>query len=83
MRTCRQVAALISVLALVTIGSASGEMSVHFIDVGHALCDAGMRKYVLPSGAPAPQWPYPEYALDQPIPQDAINSTQTGPGEAP
>jgi NTE family protein len=38
------------------------------INGGYALCDAAMRKYVLPGsvGRPA-QWPYPVYALDKPI----------------
>lgn len=33
------------------------------IESGYAVCDAAMRKYVVPS-APAPKgWPYPKYGL--------------------
>jgi NTE family protein len=38
------------------------------INGGYALCDAAMRKHVLtePSRKP-PKWPYPAFALDEPI----------------
>lgn len=39
---------------------------------GYALCDAAMRRYVIP-GQPVqpPQWPYPAHALNKPIPPPA------------
>jgi NTE family protein len=41
------------------------------INGGYALCDAALRRYVLPGAAlPPPQWPCPLYALDQPIPAE-------------
>ncbi len=36
------------------------------INWGYALCDAAMRKYVISTAVPAPQWPYPAYRLDRP-----------------
>lgn len=35
------------------------------INWGYAVCDAAMRKHVLTGPAPAPNWPYPAYRLDQ------------------
>jgi NTE family protein len=48
----------------------SEDEQCRLINGGYALCDAAMRKYVIP-GQPvtSPHWPYPEYALDKPIPQ--------------
>src|SRR6266481_2963406 len=37
------------------------------INGGYALCDAAMRKYVIPGAGPAPRWPYPQFSLDRPI----------------
>jgi NTE family protein len=37
------------------------------INWGYAVCDAAMRKHVLASAAPQPNWPYPKYSLDRPL----------------
>ncbi len=47
----------------------SDEEQGRLINGGYALCDAALRKYVLTAPAPKPpKWPYPMYALDQPVP---------------
>lgn len=49
------------------------------INGGYALCDAAMRKYVLSTPArKRPQWPYPEYSLDKPIPQAIDPASEPG-----
>jgi NTE family protein len=55
------------------------------INGGYALCDAAMRKYVLAAGTtvPAPQWPYPVFALDQPISAEEVAFSSEGGYEAP
>jgi len=54
------------------------------INGGYALCDAAMRKYVLPAAVVTkPQWPYPDYVLDKPIPEDVIKAADTGDVQAP
>lgn len=53
------------------------------INGGYALCDAAIRKHVLPAGLGRPPWPYPAYALDQAIPQDVIKTADTGDVQAP
>lgn len=53
------------------------------INGGYALCDAAMRKYVLTVSAPAPQWPYPAFGLDQPITEDEVLSSAEGGIQAP
>lgn len=43
-----------------------------FINGGYALCDAALRKYLIPGQAvKPPAWPYPASALNQPIPPPA------------
>jgi NTE family protein len=40
------------------------------INWGYAVCDAAMRRFVVPPGAPPPRWPYPSHALDRPLSPD-------------
>jgi NTE family protein len=35
------------------------------INWGYAVCDAAMRRHVLPDAAPPPAWPFPAFALDR------------------
>lgn len=35
------------------------------INWGYAVCDAAMRRYVIPSSTKKPSWPYPKFALDR------------------
>ena len=37
------------------------------INWGYAVCDAAMRKYVVPGATQPASWPYPDYRLDQPL----------------
>lgn len=46
----------------------SEEEQGRLINGGYALCDAAMRKHVIPGQAvKPPRWPYPAYALNQPM----------------
>ena len=47
------------------------------INWGYAVCDAAMRKWVEPQAAPPPGWPYPAFALDQPLDQAVKVDTST------
>jgi len=55
------------------------------INGGYALCDAAMRKYALTERPPqkAPQWPYPDYSLDRPIPAEQKDTSAAATIEAP
>jgi len=37
------------------------------INWGYAVCDAAMRRFVVPEAPPPTGWPYSEYRLDQPL----------------
>lgn len=37
------------------------------INWGYAVCDAAMRRFVVPNAAVPTSWPYPDYRLDQPL----------------
>ena len=55
------------------------------INWGYAVCDAAMRKYVVP-GAPQPaSWPHPDYRLDQPLRLEVepVTADLPDPPEAP
>jgi len=53
------------------------------INGGYALCDAAMRKHVIPGAGPAPQWPYSEFSLDKPIAPAETNESAAGGYQAP
>lgn len=53
------------------------------INGGYALCDAAMRRYVVPEAGLAPQWPYPDFSLDRPIPPAETAAVAEGGFQAP
>ena len=53
------------------------------INGGYALCDAAMRKYVIPGAGPAPRWPYPQFSLDRPIAPAETVAAAAGGYESP
>lgn len=53
------------------------------INGGYALCDAAMRKHVVPGAGPAPQWPYPDFSLDRPIPPTETAAVAEGGYQEP
>jgi NTE family protein len=55
------------------------------INWGYAVCDAAMRKYVMPGATQPPSWPYPDYRLDQPfrLEVEPVTGDLPDPPEAP